>query len=406
MDEIMDTRKVRVNQSSKVQGLLSLLILVAVLPLYTLFFMNQSASTVFNSDFPEWQKAALELKRVGQYEEAAQVLEKLYEKTDSVESRLEILHVLKDTYLRSRNWNLLLVALYKIQSLDPTESHGQYKKLVYDTLQRLGKDKDASLYLKARTSLDSNSMVQEGSDAVIATIGQEEIYTRDLGDLGGIDAAGRLQALTQLVINRLLKKESMSLMEDAQFLREADEAVEKMRVAKFLERKTSAAKISEFDLKNFYHSHLYLWNHPKGVQISHIQLVDPQKIDDFQRNKPTNLEAFENFAQDNSNSLDRVRRGRISQWVESDRLPSIGNFAGLFAFLTTQSPGFCGPFNSRRGTHFFWIRERREARSTSFEAEKEKVEKAYREEFQDQYQEKYFRQLLKSYDVKVFTDRL
>ena len=323
-----------------------------------------------------------------------------------MDSRLEILHVLKDTYSRLHTWSPLLAVLYKIQSLDPQENHGQYKKLIYETLQRLGKDKDASLYLKARTSLDSNSMVREGSDTVVASIGQDEIYTRDLGDLGGMDAAGRLQVLTQLVINRILKKESMALMEDSEFLKEADQALEKMRITEFLKRKTSTEKISEFDLKNFYHSHLYLWNHPRGILVSHVQLNDPQKIESFQRDKPSSLNAFESFAQVNSNSLDRVRKGRIPQWVEGDRLPSIGSFPGMFDYLITQSSEFCGPFKTRRGTHFFWIRDRREARETSFESEKSQVEKSYREEFEEQFQEKYFRQLLKSYNVKVFTDRL
>jgi len=406
MDEVKQTRKIKTNQSSRAQGFLTLLVLFALIPLYGLYFLPAPKPAQVLPQFSEWRSAAMELKRVGQYEEAARILEKVYENSITSKSRLEILHVLKEIHTRGRDWKSLLTVLYKIQSLDPSETGGSYKKDIYETLQRLGKDKDASLYLKARTSLHSTKAPTQGSDVVIASIEGEEIYTRDLGERGGGNAAERLKLLTQLVINRILKKESMGLMEDQDFLAEADRVLEEMRIAKFLDRKLSVQKISEFDLKNFYHSHLYLWNYPNGVQVSHIQLKSQEEVGEFQSNAPSSLESFESYAKQHSASLDKVRSGRVERYVESDSLPSIGTFPGLFDFLWKQKKGLCGPFPSRRGQHFFWVRSRRSALKSTFEEKKREVEKAYRKEFEDQFKEKYFRELLKAYDVKVFTDRL
>ncbi len=346
------------------------------------------------------------MKRVGQYEEAARILRDLYKTSKKRDQRILLLYSLKEIYTRSRDWKSLLTVLYQIQSLDPTESGERYKKALYDTLQRLGKDKDASLFLKARTALIPVEEPHAGSDVVLATIGEEEIYTRDLGNMKGKNAAQKLEVLSQLVIQRLLKKESMGLMEDQEFLREADEVLEQMRISRFLKLKLSREKISEFDLKNFYHSHLYLWNHPYGMHVSHMMLDSEDQAEELLSRESLKLEDFETYAHKNSKSLDRVLKGHHKRWIESDSIPGVGTFQGLFEFLQPQKKGLAGPFKSRRGIHFFWIRNHRTARNSTFEDSKEEVRTAYRKDFEKEFKEKYFRELLGAHDVKVFTDRL
>ena len=56
--------------------------------------------------------------------------------------------------------------------------------------------------------------------------------------------------------------------------------------------------------------------------------------------------------------------------------------------------GFTGPFKSRRGTHYFWIIDKRSASTNSYEQILDELRNKYTSERSNQIQEQYFKKLI------------
>ncbi len=399
------TRKV--SAPSLAQTLLILVVLLSILPLYGLYLKDNSGEQTGSSPLHELKSAAVALKRVGAFKSAAGFLWSMYERTPEEANRLEVLQVLRELYQQERNHEDLLRVLYLIQALDPSESRVSYRKEVYETLGRLGKDKDASLFLKTQSGLKKSNPEQGSSNLVVAQVGGEEIYYRDVKDLLKGNAAEKQQKLFEFIVQRILKSESMGLMQTPEFISQANDLVEELRVAQFLKQKFKKQEISEFDLKNYFQSHLYQWNHGKGYLVSHLMLSGEGKLKEYLDSEIKNRSEFEAYARAKSDSLDKIRSGIHTKWIEDDSIPQVGRFKGLFKFLESQAPGeVSSVFKSRRGQHFFWIRESRAPKSSQFADVRQEVYAAYQKEFEKQFKQDYFRELVRENQVRIYSDRL
>ena len=124
------------------------------------------------------------------------------------------------------------------------------------------------------------------------------------------------------------------------------------------------------------------------------------------KNPPSSRKGFEDLASQFSRSLSKINRGVLSEWVVSDNLPTEGNFEGIWQFLQNSSMGFTGPFKSRRGTHYFWIIDKRSASTNSYEQILDELRNKYTSERSNQIQEQYFKKLITDQQVKIFHERM
>jgi hypothetical protein len=402
-----ETRSRIVPGPSMAQTLLTLVVLFSVLPLYGLYLQEGGSEIRTLTPLAELKSAAVSLKRVGAFKEASELFWRIYENSPDPSVRLEILQALRELYQQERNHNDLLRVLYLIQALDPSEERITYRKQIYDVLGRLGKDKDASLFLNAQSGLKRANPDAGSSTLVVAQVKGEEIYYRDVEKILQGNAAEKQQRLLEFIVHRILKSQSLELMKNPEFLSKAEGLVEELRVAEFLKQKLKKQETSEFDLKNYFQSHFYQWNYGRGFLTSHLMLENQMEAEKLLAAKIMDLKGFEAYAKVHSKSLDRVISGSHSHWIEDDSIPQVGKFKNLFNFLTSQKKGeISHAFQSRRGIHFFWIRELREPKSSKLEDVYQEVASAYQKEFEKDFKQGYFRDLIRENQVRIYSDRI
>lgn len=411
MEIVKSTKTVKKKNSSG--PFLTLLVLIAVLPLYGLYFQasQQMINSTDSMDFNQNFEAATSLSQIGLLQESNQALWSLLHKASGVQHKLMVLELIRRNASKSNQLEQLLHSLYLIQAFDPDERESRYKTELFDTLKKMGKDKDASLYLQAKSGLVKRSVNSGSAQEVVASVRQEEVYRSELDEfmVDNPNFKGKSsEALAQLIIRRVLKKKSLPLLEDQVFQKQLENLSVDMRVSEFLKRELKTQEPTALELTAYYEIKKAQYNHAAGARVAHLMLnsTDDQILKKLQEQPPQTLDQFKSMTRQHSRSLNKIRGGSIPDWVESDELPTEGTFEGLWEYLKNQSVGFNGPFTSRRGLHFFWIEDKREAASKSFEEVKDDLLIQYRTERSKQIQENYFKELINAEQVQIFYERI
>ncbi len=411
MEPIKSTKIVKKRNTSG--QLLSLLAFLSILPLYGLYFYlpftktDSPAYRNFQQDFD----AANSLSRATMYLESNQALWSLFSRNIEDEKKLTVLELIRRNSRKSNQLGELLKVLYLIQAHDPKEEYVKYQKELFDTLKKLGRDKDASLYLQAKSGLKKQSVTSGSSQLVIANIGNEEVYQADLEQFINENPQfedKKSEGLVQLIIRRILKRKSLFILEDTDFLKKLDLFSEEMRITEFLKRELSTHKPTDLELRSYFEANKSDYNHPAGVRLVHLLLFekDEQVLQKIETMPPASQEQFKELVVDFSRSLNKIRSGILPDWITGDNLPTEGNFEGLWEFLRNCSLGLNGPFRSRRGVHYFWIFDKRDATINTYEQVLDKLNKKYTSERSKQIQEQYFKGLIRDQQVQIFHERM
>jgi len=411
MESLKSTKTVR--KKNNTGQLLSLLAFVAVLPLYGLYFHSPGMIKTARSydNFKQDFEAANTLYQSSLYFESNQSLWALFSENIVESEKLMVLELIRRNSKKSGRLKELLRALYFIQAYDPEEKRSKYQKELFETLKKVGKDKDANLYLEAKSGLNKKQVATGSSQLVIASVGNEEVYQAELDRFileNPQFSEKKSEGLVQLIIRRILKRKSLILMEESDFQQKLDNFALEMRIAEYLKRELSASDPTEMELKSFYEVNKNDYNYPAGLRVAHILLYesDLQALQKLENQPPKSKNEFEELAKKLSRSLNKVNGGVLSDWVIDDDIPTEGNFAGVWQFLQNGSTGFHGPFKSRRGSHYFWIYEKRETSTNSYEQILTELRNRYVDERSKQIQEQYFKQLISDQQVKIFHERM
>ena len=411
MEAIKSTRTVKKKNNSA--QLLMLLVFLSVIPLYGLYF-KKSVSEIdplIDSSFQSAFDAATSLSQIGLFGESNQILWSLFSKVSDNQRKLMTLELIRRNAGKNGSPKELLRSLYLIQSIDPQEKESKYQKELFDTLKAMGKDKDASLYLQAKSGLKKDAVNTGSAQQVIASVGSAEVYRSELDSfiVENPQFQGKTsEALMQLIIRRVLKRRSLGLLQEEAFKRKLDNFVVEMRVAEYLKRELSMQDPTQMELEAYFALKRDEYNHGAGVQLSHLLLheSDNDVLEKLKSNPPQSIDEFSSIARQHSRSLNKVRAGVINDWVGTDELPTEGTFNGLWEYLKDSTAGFNGPFKSRRGLHYFWIKEKRDAQSKSFDEIKDKLTSRYKTERAKEIQDNYFKKLITSEQVQIFHERM
>ena len=411
MESLKSTKTVKKKNNSG--QLLSLLVLISVLPLYGLYIHSPNphqTSNIYKS-FQQDFETANTLANASLFEESNQVLWTLFSESLVEKEKLLVLELIRRNSRKSGQLGELLKALYFIQAYDPREEQLKYQKELFDTLSKTGREKDASLYLQAKSGLNKQVVGTGSSQLVIASLANEEIYQSELDRFileNPQFKTKKSEGLVQLIIRRILKRKSLGLLEESDFQQKVDSFIEEMRITEFLKRELSTHEPTEIELRSFYEANKSDYNYPAGIRLAHIMLYesDQQVLQKISKNPPSSRKDFEDLASQFSRSLSKINRGVLSEWVVSDNLPTEGNFEGIWQFLQNSSMGFTGPFKSRRGTHYFWIIDKRSASTNSYEQILDELRNKYTSERSNQIQEQYFKKLITDQQVKIFHERM
>lgn len=411
MDSTKSTKIVKKKNNSP--QLLILLVFISVLPLYGLYLHSPTTNpqSVTYNNFQQDFETANALFQASLHSESNQALWVLFSQDISVKDKLMVLELIRRNSRKSNRLGELLKALYYIQAYDPNEESLKYQKELFDTLNKIGREKDANLYLQAKSGLKKQLVNSGSSQLVIASVENEEVYQAELDRFIQENPQfkeKKSEGLVQLIIRRILKKKSLDLLNESEFQKKVDNLVEEMRITEFLKRELSTQEPTEVELRSFYELKKSDYNHDAGVRLLHMMLhdTDEQALLRLATNPPSSKKDFEEMVNKMSRSLSKVRNGAISEWVVNDNLPNEGDFEGLWDFLQKSSKGFNGPFKSRRGSHYFWILEKRDASSRSYEQVSKELRARYINERSIQIQEQYFKNLITDQKVQIFHERM
>ncbi len=411
MEASKSTKTVRKKNTSG--QLLSLLAFLSVLPLYGLYFHlpNTPQNFVVYENFQQDFEAASTLSQAALYTESNEALWALLYEAIGQKEKLMVLELIRRNARKSDRPRELLKTLYIIQAYDPEEAQLKYQKELFDTLKKIGKDKDASLYLQAKSGLNKKAVNSGSAQLVIASIGKEEVYQADLDRFVQENPqfeSKKSEGLIQLIIRRILKRKSLGLLEDSDFQEQLENLAQEIRIKEFLKRELSTQEPTEMELRAYYEANKNDYNHPAGVRLAHLLLFDKDKqaLRQIEKNPPESQKDFEALVSQFSRSLNKVRGGVLPDWVISDDLPTEGNFNGVWDFLQKRSVGFHGPFNSRRGTHYFWIFDQRSASYNEYDKVLDELKRKYASERSKQIQEQYFKRLIVDQQVQIFHERM
>jgi tetratricopeptide (TPR) repeat protein len=401
VQEVKTVKKVK--KSNSLLNLLVFMVLISILPLYGLFFKKEAITSVVGEDsqsLVELKQAAQDLQRVGQFESAAELLWRYYQMNPSQNEKIQVLQQLETLYEKLGDVKRRLACLYVLSSLHDGVYDEDLKRKVHASLKSLGKDKDAALFLQASTSLDPQKNTRGSGNLVIAMVDGEEVYLHEVEKLLQGDKKNKEKILSEFLMRRVLKKESLSLLEDGEFKKNMALMAEEMRISEFLRRQIALQSISEFDLKNYYESHKEQWNHNKGFKLLHACFADKKEASSFAA-AVSDKKSFMKLAGEKSISLDKVKGGEVKKWVEDDVLVGVGRLEGLYSFLQTQKEGKSELFSSRKGWHCFFIEQIREASFAKFEDVKSEVESEYRQKKQSLVRQGYLKKLFNKYKVVI-----
>ncbi len=411
MEASKSTKTVRKKNTSG--QLLSLLAFLSVIPLYGLYFHlpNTPQNLAVYANFQQDFDAASRLSQAALYAESNEALWALLYEAIGEKEKLMVLELIRRNSRKSDRPRELLKTLYIIQAYDPEEVQLKFQKELFDTLKKIGKDKDASLYLQAKSGLNKKPVNSGSAQLVIASIGKEEVYQAELDQFVQENPqfeSKKSEGLIQLIIRRILKRKSLGLLEESDFQQQVENLAQEIRIKEFLKRELSTQEPTEMELRAYYEANKNDYNHPAGVRLAHLLLFDKDKqaLRQIEKNPPESQKDFEVLVAQFSRSLNKVRGGVLPDWVISDDLPTEGNFNGVWDFLQKRSVGFHGPFKSRRGTHYFWIFDQRGASYNEYDKVLDQLKLKYASERSKQIQEQYFKRLIIDQQVQIFHERM
>lgn len=408
METLKETKIIR--KKSPVQFWLSFLTLLFILPFYGFFHLLYHKKPDYQG-FPEYREAANELRLVGLFAESEELFWRYYETTvRDQEERLRILDQVRNNLVQGgdsvQNMQKLLQVLYMIQALDPQEKVLRYRSDIHSTLQNLGKNRDASNYLRFGSSLQKKRDSTGTGALVVARSSEGEILFSEVEQVLQGSPEEKRQRLSEYIAKKLLVKESLSLMDEADFQEKLRRMVEDFRVSYFLEQKMQRSEVTELELKNHFAANKAIWNYPLGYQISHLLLPEAEG-DKFAAAEIYTLEEFSSFAKENSISLDKVKGGLIKDWIETDFIPSVGSLPGLMEFLSGVGVGLVAePLKDKRGCHYFFVREVRRPRQAEFSDVESEVREHYLNGYRESFMETFFADLFRKNDVVIHYERL
>ncbi|MCO4783566.1 MAG: hypothetical protein KC646_14665 [Candidatus Cloacimonetes bacterium] len=408
MEEIKTKKMVKKKSGNGFLVLLNGLILLFVVGLFFKTPVSKAAVTTDKIDHQEFKSAAIRLKSKGFTLESADLFHRYYQTLFNPSEKIKILSQLVDLYAFEHPKETLKV-LSLLESLDPEEKSSQYKKMTYDILKLMAKDKDAELYLKSATSMSKNIGTKGSKNLVVASIKGEEVYYSELENFAK-DFPQKVEnkdLISQLLVKKLLQKESEPLLQDPDFKSFASKSLSDLRVSFFMNKEMSKFEVSEFDLKNYYQANLFKYVYPKSYKLSHLLIKEETSVSQFLSSPPKSLQEFESAVEQFSIDLNKNTQGKIEAWIQKDFIPLTGKVTGLMEFLENQKlSSLSSPLKSSKGTHFFWIHNKREAQDLKYESAKEMVKRAYKQEHQQNFQQEYFTKLFKKYEVVLHEDRL
>ncbi|PCJ20342.1 MAG: hypothetical protein COB02_04730 [Candidatus Cloacimonadota bacterium] len=408
MEEIKTKKLIKKKSNNSFLIILNSLILIGIVVLLLKQDVQKEIKEVEIYSYIELKEAALNLKSKGFVLESADLFHRYYQTINNKDEKIKILNQLVELYgfdyLKQK-----LKALSLLESLDPDEKFSLYKKTTYETLKLLAKDKDAELYLQSATSMVKTQTNSGSKNIVIASILGEEVYYHELETFQKdfSSQTNKKELMTQLLAKKLLQKESEPLIQNEDFKKIASKSLLDLRISFLMNQEMSKLKASDFDLKNYYQANLYKYVFSKGYLISHLLIKDDEPLQKLLKAPPNSLSDFESFVDLYSIDLNKKTKGKISKWIEKDFIPLIGKVKGLTNFLDGQSLNtLTKALKSKKGTHFFWIHQKRQGQNKKYEDVKEIVKKSYRAENQQKFQEQYFKDLFAKYKVVLHEDRL
>ncbi|MDD5282433.1 MAG: peptidyl-prolyl cis-trans isomerase [Candidatus Omnitrophica bacterium] len=380
-----------------------ILTLIILFIIAGLFFIRNTGSFVNKNQESAWtDKMQLEyantLLAKGLNADAAQAFEAYIEGGHADKNDLAgICYKLGNIYLDLKEYEKALANFYKSELLNPDSEYRQdMNQKIVSTLENLGLSQQAQYELESRTSIKPT--VQK-NEKIAVRIGKREITNDEIDmvinrlpeqarkGLGSNDA--KLRFVREYVATEVLyeKGKKLGLDKDVN-IRSAVEDFKKQLVLQELLRDEikKELKITPEDILLYYRANKDKYSIPERSRVSFLELNNPVKSDETAVN------------------LKQGKGKRIEQWIGkgSDFLPGIGESKeAVEAILKKEKGEVVDPVKIKDKVYMFIINEKESRRQESFEEVKDRVEKEYRSQKEQQIVQSFLDKALEQQEIEI-----
>lgn len=245
---------------------------------------------------------------------------------------------------------------------------------------------------------------EEASDSeVVAEVQGKAIYQDTVKEeLSTVPQNKKAQKLMHLILQDLVRSLSRSLESEQSFQGKVSKMKQELRVSEFLKRELDVKEPSRQEMLDYFLKNKAKYHQEEGFKISHMILKTPLA----RQETPQNLKSFREMTRERSLSIDKFTGGKVRKWVSSNSFVPVGEIQGLRVFLQNHQQGFCGPLESSRGYHYFWIEARRKAHKPPFENLIPRLRNDLLAENHKKAQSRYFENLVRKHGVKIHYEKI